>query len=647
MDKQGASLWQRMSFAVRLTVILLALLISSIVVLVGASSYQFRQSLTESTLESLAQQSQSHAQAFTEWLNTRQDEMRVMAHTREARALDSWGMTQLLVTLTETNQFYDTVFLLNPEGRGLAGVSFENNKARTLTATEAWEFNVADRAWFKSAMAGNDVFSQPIISRASGKLVSTVAIPVRQDGEIVGVVRGAVQIDTLVKRLAKLQRSAGTEIYLVDESAHAITPAASIKDLNATLQTEAVKAATKRADFTGIYKNAAGLSVVGSQAFMDLLGWGLVIETDESVALAKLIDMLRIMLVIAVVGVIIAVFSSLLLVKNITRTLGGDPNYAAEVVQQVADGDLNVAIKLANNDNRSLLASIANMQQKLRTIVGEISSYAEQVAAASTELAQTSEQANAGVQTQVEELNASATAMTQMTATLEEVARSTLDTANASSTALSTADDGRVAVDATLRSIESLGKEMELVTESINTLKSDSDQIDNILTVIEGIAEQTNLLALNAAIEAARAGEAGRGFAVVADEVRGLASRTMTSTAEIQAMIERLQTGSDQAVRVVNKSMQGTLSSIESAQEMNVKLTDIVGAVQNIDQYAQQIASATEEQTQVSRDLNQSIHRINGIAEQTANNIYHTTEASNALAKLAEQLKAQVGHFRV
>lgn len=168
-----------------------------------------------------------------------------------------------------------------------------------------------------------------------------------------------------------------------------------------------------------------------------------------------------------------------------------------------------------------------------------------------------------------------------------------------------------------------------------------------ILTVIEAITQQTNLLALNAAIEAARAGEAGRDFSVVADEMRSLASRTMTSTAEIQSMIERLQTGSERAVRVVNASMQGTLTSIENAQEMEATLTHIVEAVKNIDQYAQQIASATEEQTQVSRDLNQSIHNINGIAEQTAQSIYHSSEASAALAKLAEQLKTQVSHFRV
>jgi len=631
----------------RLTLILLSLLISAIVVLVGVSSYQFRESLTESTLDSLTQQSQSHAQAFTDWLNARQDEMRVMANTQEARELDAWNMAQLLATLTETSRFYDTVFLLNPEGRGLAGISFENEQARILSTSEAWDFNVADRAWFKSAVAGEDVFSQPIISRASGNLVSTVAIPIRQHGQIVGVVRGAVQIDTLVKRLAALPREPGTEIYLVDEAAMAITPAASIRDPKVALQTEAVKAATKRANFTGLYKNAAGSSVVGSQAFMDLLGWGLVIETDESVALSKLTAMLQIMLGIAFVGVVLAVVSSLLLVKTITRTLGGDPNYAAQVVQQVAEGDLCVDIKLAANDQTSLLASIANMQLKLREIVGEISSYAEQVAAASTELAQTSEQAHAGVQTQVAELGASATAMTEMTATLEEVARNTLDTANASSTALSTADDGRSAVHATLNSIENLGRDMKLATQSINELKDDSDQIGNILTVIEAIAQQTNLLALNAAIEAARAGEAGRGFAVVADEVRSLASRTMTSTAEIQTMIERLQTGSERAVQVVNTSMQGTLTSIENAQEMDAKLTHIVEAVQNIDRYAQQIASATEEQTQVSRDLNQSIHNINGIAEQTADNIYHSSEASAALAKLAEQLKAQVGHFRV
>lgn len=636
-----------MSFSARLTLILLALLISAIVVLVGASSYQFRQSLTASTLESLTQQSQSHAQAFTDWLDARQDEMRVMANTREARHLDTAGMAQLLATLTETSRYYDTVFLLNPDGRGLAGISFEQGQARILSASEAWEFNVADRAWFKSAVAGQDVFSQPIISRASGKLVSTVAIPIRRNGTVVGVMRGAVQIDTLVKRLAELPREAGTEIYLVDESAKAITPAASVRDLNAVLQTEAVKAATQRANYTGIYTNAAGAPVVGSQAFMELLGWGLVIETEQSVAMAKLTAMLRLMLVIAVVGVGLAFVSSLLLVKTITRTLGGDPDYAAQVVQQVAEGDLAVTITLAANDRTSLLASIANMQEKLRGIVGEISSYAEQVAAASTELAQTSDQANTGVQTQVDELSASATAMTEMTATLEEVARNTQDTASASNIALSTAGDGRAAVDATLRSIEHLGQEMQQATQSINELKDDSDEIGSILTVIEAIAQQTNLLALNAAIEAARAGEAGRGFAVVADEVRSLASRTMTSTAEIQAMIERLQTGSERAVQVVSAGMAGTLTSIENAQVMDAKLTDIVEAIQNIDQYAQQIASATEQQTHVSRDLNQSIHNINGIAEQTAENIYHSSEASAALAKLAEQLKAQVGHFRV
>lgn len=636
-----------MSFSARLTLILLALLISAIVVLVGASSYQFRQSLTASTLESLTQQSQSHAQAFTDWLDARQDEMRVMANTREARHLDTAGMAQLLATLTETSRYYDTVFLLNPDGRGLAGISFEQGQARILSASEAWEFNVADRAWFKSAVAGQDVFSQPIISRASGKLVSTVAIPIRRNGTVVGVMRGAVQIDTLVKRLAELPREAGTEIYLVDESAKAITPAASVRDLNAVLQTEAVKAATQRANYTGIYTNAAGAPVVGSQAFMELLGWGLVIETEQSVAMTKLTAMLRLMLVIAVVGVGLAFVSSLLLVKTITRTLGGDPDYAAQVVQQVAEGDLAVTITLAANDRTSLLASIANMQEKLRGIVGEISSYAEQVAAASTELAQTSDQANTGVQTQVDELSASATAMTEMTATLEEVARNTQDTASASNIALSTAGDGRAAVDATLRSIEHLGQEMQQATQSINELKDDSDEIGSILTVIEAIAQQTNLLALNAAIEAARAGEAGRGFAVVADEVRSLASRTMTSTAEIQAMIERLQTGSERAVQVVSAGMAGTLTSIENAQVMDAKLTDIVEAIQNIDQYAQQIASATEQQTHVSRDLNQSIHNINGIAEQTAENIYHSSEASAALAKLAEQLKAQVGHFRV
>ena len=183
MDKTTKPFWQRLSFAARLSTILLSLLISAVVVLVGVSSYQLRQVLVESTLDSLAQQTQAHANTFADWLNARQDEMRLMANTAHARALDASSSGQLLATLADSSPFYDTIFLLDTEGRGLAGISYEQGRARIMDSSEAWNFHVADRAWFKSAVAGDNVFSQPIISRASGKLVSTVAIPVRRNGQ--------------------------------------------------------------------------------------------------------------------------------------------------------------------------------------------------------------------------------------------------------------------------------------------------------------------------------------------------------------------------------------------------------------------------------------------------------------------------------
>ncbi len=639
--------WQRLSFAARLTVILLSLLISAVVVLVGVSSYQLRQVLVEGTLDSLAQQTGSHANTFTDWLNARQDEMRLMANTGQARALDAASTGQLLATLAESSPFYDTIFLLDTQGRGLAGISYEQGRARIMDSSEAWNFHVADRAWFKAAVAGDNVFSQPIISRASGKLVSTVAIPVRRNGQIVAVMRGAVQIDTLVQQLAELPRQAGTEIYLLDGEGRAITPAASVTDRENALTTAAADAVRKKESFVGLYHNAADVAVVGSQVYIPLLGWGLVTETGQQVALARLSGMMRIMILIGLAGMVLAVISSLLLVRNITTALGGDPGYAVSIVKQVSTGDLAAEISLRNGDSNSLLASISGMQQELRDTVQHISQHARQMNDAAANLAQMSGQTNQGIQTQLAELEASAAAITQMTASLEEVARNTQDTASATSNALATADAGRSAVQLTLTAIHKLEQEMQHATQSIQTLKQDSDQIDGILTVIEDIAGQTNLLALNAAIEAARAGEAGRGFAVVADEVRNLASRTIESTAEIQAMIERLQKGSDQAVQAVDNSMQETLTCIGHAQEMDSKLGDMVVAVQEIDQYAQQIASATEQQTQVSRDFGRSIHNINDIAEQTAGTADQVQATSQLLAGVAEQLNSQVGRFRL
>ncbi|MFY0663522.1 MAG: methyl-accepting chemotaxis protein [Natronospirillum sp.] len=639
--------WRSLGFGVRLTLMMVTLMLASIVLLTSLVFVQYQRAQVNAALAELEGASQSNAQSFTEWLLARQDEMRYLATVDDAVNLNLPSITSLMGTLANQGGFYDTIFVVGPDGIGLSGVSYENNRARIMPTSEANAFNVADRAWFRSAISGQDAFSQPVVSRATGAAVSTVAIPIRRDGQIVAVMRGAVQMDTLVDRVAELERDEGTEIYLLDGAGLAITPASSIRDRSQALQTQAAEAVIAERNFVGRYTNAAGTPIVGSVSYIPMLDWGLVLETTEAVALSEVSRMLISLIFIS--GLVIAgsVAVCLALVRSITRTLGGDPNYAARIVHQVSDGDLTADIQIRANDTTSLLASIHTMQQNLRQMMRDIASYSDQVAASSTELAQINEETEAGIHRQVQEISSSATAMNEMTATLEEVARNTQSTADASRSASDAAETGRAVVQSTIDSIRNLAAEVENATKVINEVKQDSDRIGSILQVIEAIAEQTNLLALNAAIEAARAGESGRGFAVVADEVRNLASRTKDSTTEIQAMIEKLQSGSDRAVQAMVVSTKGTETSVERATDTGEQLESIASAVAMIDQTAQQIASATEEQTAVSKDINKSIHSISDVAEQTAVNVQQSTQASDALAKLAEQLKALVFQFKL
>lgn len=642
-----ANSWRSLSFGVRLTFMIVSLLLASIVLLTSLLFTQYQRTQVNATLAGLEARSANNAKAFTAWLLARQDEMSYLAEVDVAVTLDLETTVSLMATLANQGN-YDTIFVVSREGRGLAGVSYEQGRARIMPSDEAYEFNVADRAWFRSAISGENAFSEPVVSRATGNTISTVAIPIRNNGQIVAVMRGAVKIDTLVERLEQLQRSAGTEIYLVGSAqGNAITPAPSIRDLQTPLTTAAADSLREKRNFVGRYANPANQAVIGSATFIPLLGWGLVVEQNEKVALAEVSNMLITLVVISAAIILVSVVICILMVRTVTRTLGGDPNYASSVVHQVADGNLNTAIDLRAGDKTSLLASIFLMQNNLRKMLTEISSYSEQVAASSTQLAQISEQTEKNMELQAQEISNSATAMNEMSATLEEVARNTQSTASASSSARDAADTGREAVQSTIESIKHLALQVNQATIVIGEVKGDSDRIGSILQVIESIAEQTNLLALNAAIEAARAGESGRGFAVVADEVRSLASRTKDSTTEIKGMIEKLQSGSDGAVRAMQVSSKGTEASVDLAGDTGEKLEAIARSIALIDDTAQQIATATEEQTMVAKEINESIHNISSVADENAENIKQCTQASDSLAYLAVQLKGLVAQFRV
>ncbi len=318
------------------------------------------------------------------------------------------------------------------------------------------------------------------------------------------------------------------------------------------------------------------------------------------------------------------------------------------VLQDVADGDLRADIKVKSEDEiGQMLMSVSAMVARLRDMISEVTSSTTTMTNSSGHLMNITEVTREGVNKQQLQIEQVATAMNEMTATVQEVARHAQRAAESATEADGEAGQGSRVVNETIQSITELASEVENAAEVIKKVESDSVQIGGVLDVIKSIAEQTNLLALNAAIEAARAGEQGRGFAVVADEVRTLASRTQESTQEIQQMIEQLQSGAQQAVTAMSNSQSKAHSTVEKATAAGVSLHAITDKVATISQMNMQIATAAEEQSGVAEEINRNVVEISHVAEQSADGAQQTAQASGELSNLAQNLQGLIGQFRI
>ena len=340
--------------------------------------------------------------------------------------------------------------------------------------------------------------------------------------------------------------------------------------------------------------------------------------------------------------------ANVLLAYFTIRSIARGVNEIDQASTQFADGELNVRVGYDGKDELGHIAGGFNrMAESFSGTIRQLASATAQLASAAEETSAVTRETSDGISRQQSETDQVATAMNEMNATVHEVARSASQAAHAAHAAEEEAMKGKRVVAQTLEVIDSLARDVEQSAEVIRALEKESGNIGTVLDVIRGIAEQTNLLALNAAIEAARAGEQGRGFAVVADEVRTLASRTQQSTQEIQAMIERLQRGTSDAVRAMEKSRSQAQAGVEQAASTGTSLDAIVGAVKTINDMNTQIASASEEQSAVAEEINKNITNISDVAQHTADGASQTASASQQLAQLAEELQGLVSRFRM
>ncbi len=623
---------------------LLGVSIVAVCVIVLALVWETNITMRQQMLDQLLKDAQHFAGAYGEgvgqWLHDRQQAMTSLKQQIEEHPQDS---PYAAILQTHNAAGFALTYYGNEQGQ-----MFRQDPA--LDKNNA-SYDPRKRDWYQQALKENRaIVTAPYISATLKQLVVTLAEPVKASGAVIGAVGANLTLDQLTKRTNALDVPGKGYAILVDRSDQIITHP------HTDLQTKSA------GELSPLFDSSHLPQLISENRLFETsldqrdrfvyaqsipqTNWALIFVMDKATLMAPIYDLLITQIGIAVVLLALFTLALIYLFKVLFRNL----ERVAVALEDIAEGegDLTVRIQVSSKDEIGRLAGGFNrFVERMQGIISRLHGTSVQLTGEADGVAGAAHNRSQRVQLQQDEIHMVATAVTEMAMATQEIAGNAERTASAAQDSVSLSHEGRVQVEKSQGSIRSLADEVEQATSTIAELNQHAQQISGILATISGIAEQTNLLALNAAIEAARAGEQGRGFAVVADEVRVLSQRTHASTAEIQTMIETLQQTTARAVTIMERGHRLARTSVGDADAAHQRLGQITAAISSIADMATQIASAAEEQTSVTNEINRNTEAIRGVASDMAEESEQAAAQAKVLHQLARQVEQEVGRFRL
>ena len=504
------------------------------------------------------------------------------------------------------------------------------------------------RPWYKSAEnSSGSALTEPYIDLASGQLVISIVNTVRKAGQSVGVVGGDLSLQAIADSLNALSFDGNGYAFLVSADGKILVhpdKALVMKNLSDVYPQDTPRIGNEISETVanGKTRIVAFAPIKG----LSSVSWYVGVSVDKDKAFAMLSNFRS----SAVIATTIAVLIIIALLGLLIRALMQPLHVMTRAMQDIADGegDLTRRLTIESQDEFGILGTAFNrFVERIHTSISEVSSATQQVNEVALRVVSASNSSMLNSDEQASRTNSVAAAINQLGAAAQEIARNAAQASNQASDARGLAEDGQQVVERSIKAMHQLSEMLATSSTNIESLNSKTVNIGQILEVITSISQQTNLLALNAAIEAARAGEAGRGFAVVADEVRNLAHRTQESAQQIQTMIEELQVGARESVGTMGHSQRHSLESVEIANLAGERLSSVTQRISEIDGMNQSVATATEEQTSVVESINMDITEINTLNQEGVENLQSTLRACADLEQQAARLKQLVGSFRI